>query len=548
MPLPLIVIGVQMGANPDDIWRIKAWTDAWVQRLGLMQTPEEVVWSTEMEIEAQHYFQPIFERLRAEPDDTLLSDLVNTPIPEWGRCLTDEELHAEMMADTFVGGSETTTNALSGGVRLLIEHPDQWDRLKSDPDTYLPALVEEVLRLESPVQRLTRTAAVDVELHGVTIPAGTSVLIGYAAANRDDRVFERARPVRPRSGRRQEARHVRLRHPLLPGCAAGAPGAVLRVRGAGPTHRRDVVPPRHRSDDRPELLPAGAEGTADRVPCRRTGTCVTNPFDAARTATIDLDETGGARATFDHMPIGQAVDMGHADDGTPLVDPRIFDSSEFRRNPYPYYRILRDHYPVFHDRLHNCYYVTRYRDIAACYFDEVGFNTIPKGSSSGVLGNTQLELSGIEHRRRRNIYGRHLVGAALTKRLPALRRLAQELIEQWWLPDNPKGVEFDEGSSGHRTRPVFRQRVPDQRGRSGARHPPGRPPTVHLVVRRDDVRARRQRHPPRRPRRPRGSRALRGVAGGAAADGLRRTCTTRPGGRSAWTSSPSCVMPRSTAT
>ena len=56
--------------------------------------------------------------------------------------------------------------------------------------------------------------------------------------------------------------------------------------------------------------------------------------------------------------------MGHADDGTPLIDPRIFDSSEFRRNPYPYYRILRDHYPVFHDRLHNCYYVTRYSDIS----------------------------------------------------------------------------------------------------------------------------------------------------------------------------------------
>jgi len=190
VPLPLIVIGVQMGANPDDVWRIKAWTDAWVQRLGLMQTSEQVVWSTEMEVEAQHYFQPIFERLREQPDDTLLSDLVNTVIPEWGRCLTDEELHAEMMADTFVGGSETTTNALSGGVRLLIEHPDQWDRVKDDPDHYLPRLVEEVLRLESPVQRLARTAAVDVDLHGVTVPAGSTVLVGYAAANRDDRVFD----------------------------------------------------------------------------------------------------------------------------------------------------------------------------------------------------------------------------------------------------------------------------------------------------------------------------------------------------------------------
>ena len=190
VPLPLIVIGIQMGADPADIWQIKAWTDAWVQRLGLMQTIEEAIWSTEMEIEAQHYFQAIFERLRAEPDDTLLSDLVNTEIPEWGRCLTDNELHAEMMADTFVGGSETTTNALSAGVRLLIEHPEQWEILKGDPETYLAVLVEEVLRLESPVQRLTRTCIVDVEMHGVTIPAGSAILVGYGAANRDDRVFD----------------------------------------------------------------------------------------------------------------------------------------------------------------------------------------------------------------------------------------------------------------------------------------------------------------------------------------------------------------------
>ena len=134
------------------------------------------------------------------------------------------------------------------------------------------------------------------------------------------------------------------------------------------------------------------------------------------------------------MPVGEAFDMGRAADGTPLIDPLLFDSAEFKRNPYPYYRILRDHHPVFRDKLHNCYWVTRYEDIEACYIDEAGFNTIPKGSSSGVLGNTQLELSGVEHRRRRNIYGRHLVGAALTKRLPALQRLAEEMIESWFEP------------------------------------------------------------------------------------------------------------------
>ncbi|MFT7651844.1 MAG: cytochrome P450 [Limisphaerales bacterium] len=190
VPLPLIVIGHQVGVPEEDIWQIKAWTDAWVQRLGMMQTEQEERWSVEMEIEAQHYFQPIFERLRKSPDDTLLSDMVNRVIPEWGRALNDNELHAEMMADTFVGGSETTTNAIAYGVKLLIENPDTWAQLKSDPDKYLRTFCEEVVRLEGPVQGLFRRAGEEIELHGVTIPKGAMINIRYAAANRDERAFE----------------------------------------------------------------------------------------------------------------------------------------------------------------------------------------------------------------------------------------------------------------------------------------------------------------------------------------------------------------------
>ena len=189
VPLPLIIIGRQMGVPEADIWKIKAWTDAWVQRLGLMQTEAEEHWSVEMEIEAQHYFQPIFERLRKEPDDTLLSELVNRVIPEWGRPLNDNELHAEMMADTFVGGAETSTNAIGFGVKLLIDNPSAWRMLKADPDAHLRTFVEEVLRLESPVQGLFRVAATDIELHGVSIPKGALINLRYAAGNRDEREF-----------------------------------------------------------------------------------------------------------------------------------------------------------------------------------------------------------------------------------------------------------------------------------------------------------------------------------------------------------------------
>jgi len=190
VPLPLIIIGKQMGAREEDIWKIKGWTDAWVKRLGMMQTEDEERWSVEMEIQQQHFFQPIIERLREEPDGSLLSDLVNTEIPEWGRPLNDAELHSELTGDTFVGGSETTTNALSAGVMLLIQNKNVWDRLKQGNDTDLRTFIEEVVRLEGPVQGLFRVAAKDIELHGATIPQGATINVRYAAANRDQRHFE----------------------------------------------------------------------------------------------------------------------------------------------------------------------------------------------------------------------------------------------------------------------------------------------------------------------------------------------------------------------
>lgn len=190
VPMPLLIIGKQMGARQDDIWRIKEWTEAFFHRIGLMLPEEEDRAAIEKEIEAQHYFQPIFEELRENPNETLLSDLVNTVVEGWGRTLTDNELHSEMMADTFVGGSETTTNALAAGILLLIKNPDVWKQLKSDPEKYIRPFLEEVLRLESPVQGLYRFARKDIELHGIQIPKGSTLNVRYAAGNRDDREFE----------------------------------------------------------------------------------------------------------------------------------------------------------------------------------------------------------------------------------------------------------------------------------------------------------------------------------------------------------------------
>jgi len=189
VPLPLIIICRQMGANMDDVWQIKQWTDAWIKGIGFGIDEEQKLHYTDLEIQAQHYFQALFEKLRETPDDSLLSDLVNLEVPGWGRPLNDNELHAEMMQDTFVGGSETTTNAISAGIMLLDRDREAWAKLRAEPDRYLKTFVDEVVRLETPAQAMSRTAKHDVELHGITIPKGAQVDLRYAAGNRDPEQF-----------------------------------------------------------------------------------------------------------------------------------------------------------------------------------------------------------------------------------------------------------------------------------------------------------------------------------------------------------------------
>jgi cytochrome P450 len=190
VPFPLTVIGHIVGVEDQaDLRRIKKWTFEWITRRGLMQTDEQVVESTLQEVEAQRFFQPIIDRLRAVGDGTLLSTMVRTEIPEWGRRLDDSELATATLQEMFVAGFETTTSPLGQGLKILIEEPAVAGRLRADR-SLLPAFVEEVLRIESPVQGLFRRCAEDVELHGVHIPAGSMINVRYGAANRDAGEFE----------------------------------------------------------------------------------------------------------------------------------------------------------------------------------------------------------------------------------------------------------------------------------------------------------------------------------------------------------------------
>ena len=91
----------------------------------------------------------------------------------------------------LLAGNETTTNLIGNAVRNLLEQPTELAKVRADR-TLVPSLVEEVLRYDSPVQLIPRQTAREVELEGGKIPAGATVFLLLAAANRDERKFPEA--------------------------------------------------------------------------------------------------------------------------------------------------------------------------------------------------------------------------------------------------------------------------------------------------------------------------------------------------------------------
>jgi cytochrome P450 len=93
-----------------------------------------------------------------------------------------------MMIDYMGPSLDTTIFAITSAVWLFARHPDQWDLLRDDP-TLIPGAINEVLRLEAPVQGFSRLAVDDYDMDGVVIPAGSRVICYYGAANRDEREY-----------------------------------------------------------------------------------------------------------------------------------------------------------------------------------------------------------------------------------------------------------------------------------------------------------------------------------------------------------------------
>jgi cytochrome P450 len=179
-PLPSFVVATYLGVPPEDRPRFDDWTQG-ILAANALGDPRLAAATVG---ELFTFFADLIERRRNDPGEDVVSELVQL-------CDDDKLTPMRILGFAFTmvtGGNDTTTGLLSGGLELLAAHPDQRDLLARRPDM-IPAGIEELLRLTTPVQGLARSTTRDVEVGGVTIPEGRKVMLLYAAANRDDREF-----------------------------------------------------------------------------------------------------------------------------------------------------------------------------------------------------------------------------------------------------------------------------------------------------------------------------------------------------------------------
>jgi len=131
------------------------------------------------------YFRQITDLRRREPREDFISILANADVD--GKPIAEWELLSYFVL-LIVAGNETTRNATSGGLLALMEHPDEFAKLRQNPEL-LPSTVEEIVRWVSPVIQFCRTPVEDIEIRETKIRAGESLCVFYPSANRDEEVF-----------------------------------------------------------------------------------------------------------------------------------------------------------------------------------------------------------------------------------------------------------------------------------------------------------------------------------------------------------------------
>ena len=136
-------------------------------------------------LDMTEYFDRLFaERKALPPSGDLISMMVHSD------AMGDMEFKERTgnLILLVVGGNDTTRNSMSGAIHAFDQYPDQWDRLRADP-SLIPGAVPEVIRWQTPLAHMRRTALADAEIAGVPVKKGDKVILWYMAANRDESVF-----------------------------------------------------------------------------------------------------------------------------------------------------------------------------------------------------------------------------------------------------------------------------------------------------------------------------------------------------------------------
>ena len=171
----------------EDRLKLIEWSDT-IQNLGdpeFFETPEE---GFQILFQCLAYFQEIYEARKHEPPKfDLISMLAHD---ESTNNMEPQELLGNVML-LIVGGNDTTRNSISGGVLALNQHPDQYEKLLQNPGL-IPKMVPEIIRWQSPVAHMARTAMEDTEIGGKLIRKNDRVCMWYISGNRDEDAIENA--------------------------------------------------------------------------------------------------------------------------------------------------------------------------------------------------------------------------------------------------------------------------------------------------------------------------------------------------------------------
>jgi cytochrome P450 len=170
----------------EDRYKLTRWSDVAtaVPGAGIIESNEQ---RRDELMECLAYFTRLWnERVNAPPANDLISMLAHG---ESTRNMQPMEFLGNLIL-LIVGGNDTTRNSISGGVYFLNKNPKEYQKLRDRP-ALIPNMVSEIIRYQTPLAYMRRTAKVDTELGGKKIKAGDKVLMWYVSGNRDEEAIER---------------------------------------------------------------------------------------------------------------------------------------------------------------------------------------------------------------------------------------------------------------------------------------------------------------------------------------------------------------------